>query len=94
MGDRYKRIEDAFASTFNWMFNRKRSVIDDPEIEGLAGENWEFIMRRGINFATAKEETITAAAGEDITPVDVKKKESSPRWSSLISWLEVKEDVY
>jgi hypothetical protein len=38
MGDRYERIEGAYAKTFNWIFQEEGSVVYGPEIGGLAGE--------------------------------------------------------
>ncbi len=94
MVDRYERIEDAYSRTFNWIFPEGGDVADDPEIEGLADENWEAVMRRDTKLPVAGGESSRAAARESITSDDVKEKADSPRWSSFINWLTGGEGVY
>lgn len=94
MGDRYERIEDAYAKTFNWIFQEESSAVDDPEIEGLAGENGEPIMGRGRGSPSARTESSKAAAGEINRSGDIKEKTSNPAWSSFVSWLKGEEGLY
>lgn len=93
MGDRYERIKEAHAWTFNWIF-QEGSVVDDPEMESLAGEDWASIMRRSTKSSSDEEENSGAGASESTISDDEKERANSPAWSSFIDWLRGEEDVY
>lgn len=94
IGDRYERIEDAHAKTFNWIFSEEESVINGLETEALSRANRRSIVRSDVVSSAVNDESSTVNTNKITTSGDVNVKASNPGWSDFVNWLEGEEDVY